>query len=391
MDLLLKGLTWKHKTELIKGDIRVAKGVIQETGVNLKPLRRDHVLHFSNHYLYPGLINSHDHLEMNLYPRLGNPPYQNYTQWGADIYKPKESPVKEIERVNPEDRLLWGGLKNLISGVTTVVHHNPWNRFLSSSDFPVRVLKKYAWAHSLGFGKNVSKSFPKDSRTPFVIHAAEGVDETAFAEINTLAELKLLKKNTVLVHAVAASEQNIETLRASQTSVVWCPASNYFLFNQTAPIKELKNVVKIALGSDSTLTGSSTLLDEIRFAAQTGLADHSELYNQVTVNPATIFNLPQPAIETKGIADLFIVPITRQDYIQNLINTRPSSIVMVLVKGDLRLCDESIATELDLKKYFAHVDGEQKWIFTDVQKLKKRIQIVAGKTVEANALWKLIN
>ncbi|HEU5289728.1 MAG TPA: amidohydrolase family protein, partial [Cyclobacteriaceae bacterium] len=334
---------------------------------------------------------AHDHLEMNLYPRMGNPPYKNYIEWGTDIYKPKETPVKEIERVNPKDRLLWGGLKNLISGVTTVIHHNPWNRFLSSSDFPIRVLKKYAWAHSLGFGKNISKAFPKDLKSPFVIHAAEGVDETAFAEINTLAELGLLKKNSVLVHAVATSRQQIERLRAAQASVVWCPSSNYFLFNKTAPINELKNVVKVAIGSDSTLTGSPTLLDEIRFAAQTGLADSTEIYNQVTINPASIFNLPKPGIEIGKPADLFITAMTQEGYHQNLINTQPASIGMVLVKGEPRLCDESIATVLDLTNHFANVGGKQKWVFTDVQKLKKRIQVVAGKTVESNPLWKLIN
>lgn len=391
MNLLLKGLTWKHNLNLLKGDFRIADGIITEIGNNLVPLKRDKVLQFSNHYVYPGLINAHDHLEMNLYPRLGNPPYQNYLQWGSDIYKPKESPVKEIEKVDLKDRLMWGGLKNLISGVTTVVHHNPWNRFLGSSDFPVRVLKKYVWAHSLGFGKNISKSFPKDSTTPFVIHAAEGIDEAAHTEIDSLKALGLLKKNTVLIHAVGATEKNIKLLHETQSSVVWCPASNYFLFNKTAPIKALKSAVKTALGSDSTLTGSLTLLDEIHFAAQTGLADSDEIYNQVTANPATIFNLSQPNISVNKAADLFVTPIVNEDYVQNLIYTQPSCIELVVVKGEVRLSNEAVAADLGLKKYFANVDGKRKWIFTDVHKLKVRIQSVAGKTVEANPLWKLID
>src|SRR5690242_6983296 len=107
MDLLLKDLTWKQNAELVKGDIRIARGVIRQMDSHLTPLKREPVLHFSNHYLYPGLINAHDHLEMNLYPRLGKPPYRNYTEWGNDIYKPKETPLKEIERVNLNDRLLW--------------------------------------------------------------------------------------------------------------------------------------------------------------------------------------------------------------------------------------------------------------------------------------------
>jgi cytosine/adenosine deaminase-related metal-dependent hydrolase len=391
MDLLLKGLTWREKSNLMKGDVRISKGLIREIDSNLTPQKKERVLNFSNHYLYPGLINAHDHLEMNLYPRMGKPPYNNYIEWGTDIYKPKESPIKEIEKVNLKDRLLWGGLKNLISGVTTVVHHNPWNRFLSSNDFPVRVLKKYSWAHSLGFGKNIVKSFSKDHRIPFVIHAAEGVDETAFDEINKLDALGLIKRNTVLIHAVATSDQNIETLQASQASVVWCPSSNYFLFNKTAPINKLKNAVKITLGSVSTLTGLPTLLDEMRFATQTGLVNADEIYNQITLNPSMIFNLPQPGIEVNKPADLFIVPITNENYVQNLIETEPSTIELVLLQGAPRLCDDSIATDLGLKKNRAIVQGKQKWISLDVQALKKRIQKVTGKTVEKNPLWKLID
>ena len=33
---------------------------------------------------FPGFINSHDHLDFNLYPQLGKGPYPNYTSWGKD-------------------------------------------------------------------------------------------------------------------------------------------------------------------------------------------------------------------------------------------------------------------------------------------------------------------
>src|SRR6185295_10226391 len=122
---------------------------------------------------------------------------------GSDIYKPHETPIREIEKVSINDRLLWGGVKNLISGVTIVVHHNPWKRILSSGKFPVKVLQRYAWSHSLSFGKNILKSFPKKTSIPFIIHAGEGIDEMAFDEVKKLKSMGLLKSNTVLIHAVA--------------------------------------------------------------------------------------------------------------------------------------------------------------------------------------------
>ncbi len=34
----------------------------------------------------PGLINAHDHLQFALFPRLADPPYRNYIDWGTDIH-----------------------------------------------------------------------------------------------------------------------------------------------------------------------------------------------------------------------------------------------------------------------------------------------------------------
>ena len=41
-----------------------------------------------DYLILPGLINAHDHLEFNLFPRLGNGPYPNYEEWANDIYRP---------------------------------------------------------------------------------------------------------------------------------------------------------------------------------------------------------------------------------------------------------------------------------------------------------------
>ena len=89
----------------------------------------------SGHLLLPGLINAHDHLEFNLFPRLGRGPYANASSWAADIYRPDASPVKEHLLVPKKVRLIWGGIKNLLSGVTTVAHHNPWEASVFAQHF----------------------------------------------------------------------------------------------------------------------------------------------------------------------------------------------------------------------------------------------------------------
>ncbi|HEY3825499.1 MAG TPA: hypothetical protein VGL82_13125, partial [Bryobacteraceae bacterium] len=91
----------------------------------------------SGHLLLPGLINAHDHLEFNLFPRLGRGPWPNASAWAAEVHRPEESPVKEHLRVPKNVRLIWGGIKNLLSGVTTVAHHNPYEPFVFTDRFPV--------------------------------------------------------------------------------------------------------------------------------------------------------------------------------------------------------------------------------------------------------------
>lgn len=390
MELLLKNLRWHDGRRSRLGDIRISNGIFHEIGDNLAPGKREVVHQFKNHFIYPGLINSHDHLEMNLYPKLGKPPYTNYVEWAKDIYKPHQSPIKEIEKLPIEDRLLWGGLKNLIAGVTTVVHHNPWHRLLGKEKFPIKVLKKIAWAHSLQFGKKIAREFPKRKNTPFVIHAAEGVDAMSFSEISALTDLGLVKNNTVLIHAIALTQKDIDVLSQHQSSVVWCPASNNYMFNQTANIDKLKQNVRVALGSDSTLTGSPTFLDEIHTAAKTGCVTSEEIFAMITTIPAGIFNLPPPIIDLAHPADFFIAPVVKENYLDNLIALEPKDIELVVVNGHSRLANMAYQTEK--LKNTINVQGTIKSTDTDVGALKRRIEKkVGGSILVSNPLWNLLS
>jgi cytosine/adenosine deaminase-related metal-dependent hydrolase len=392
LDLLLKNISWSVDGTLMTSDVRISKGIISAIGNLLQGKKKEKVkvLDFQDYFLYPGLINSHDHLEMNLYPIMGNPPYNNYTQWASDIYKPKESPVKEIQRIAIKDRLMWGGIKNLISGVTTAVHHNPWNRLLSQKKFPVHV-EETAWAHSLAFEKNIQRRFQKKRGKAFVVHAGEGVDFFAEQEIARLHSLGLLKENTVLVHAVAMSERNQKLIQEANASIVWCPSSNLFMFNQTAPVNQLKNKTRVAIGSDSTMTGPATLLEEMRVALKTRMATAEEIYAMVTSIPAQIFGLPLPEIKIGSRANLLIAPKQNENYFENILSLSPSDISAVFVNGELRYGALFVATSLGLKGYSLPVLGRQKWINYDVSTLKKKIALKAKDSCAENSLWKMLS
>lgn len=216
--------------------------------------------------ILPGLINAHDHLEFALFPRLGQRIYANATEWARDIYRPSDSPVREHLQVPKHLRLLWGGLRNLASGVTTVCHHNPYESVFDEN-FPVHVVKRFGWAHSLAFEPDIRARFDATPPgAPFLIHAGEGTDAGSAEDIFKLYELGVLTERTVLIHAVGFQEDGWNLIRKTGAGVIWCPRSNLFTLGRTLDRSGLASGIPIALGTDSPLTAEGDLLDEIRTA-----------------------------------------------------------------------------------------------------------------------------
>jgi hypothetical protein len=217
--------------------------------------------------MVPAFVNAHDHLEFALFPRLGNGVYPNAAAWARDIYRPDASPIRDHLRVPKRIRLVWGGLRNLVAGATEVWHHNPWHPVFEDG-FPVRVLKRFGWAHSLTFAPDIVQRFAATPPgEPFIVHAAEGTDRASADEVFRLNEIGILGPRTVLVHAVGIDDEGWDLVRASGASVVWCPRSNLFTLGKTLVAEYLERLgIPFALGADSPLTAEGDLLDEIRIA-----------------------------------------------------------------------------------------------------------------------------
>jgi len=302
----------------------------------------------SGYMILPGLINAHDHLEFNLFPQLGQGPYPNATAWANDVYGPERSPVREHLAVPKEVRLWWGGIKNLLSGVTTVCHHNPYDQIFDSG-FPVRVVRHYGWAHSIAFEADLTRAHRATGPgEPFVIHLAEGTDEQSADEIFALDRMGALDHRTVIVHGVALTAEGHTLRRQRGAALVWCPTSNRFTLGKTLDVPSIPVPARIALGSDSALTAHGTLLDEIRFARDAHLpADF--IYEIVTGSAAEVLRLRdgEGRIEVGSTADLIAIPwqdhpgqspagaLTRMDTAQA---------EMVMVSGRLHLVSPEVAT-----------------------------------------------
>ncbi|MCB9438039.1 MAG: amidohydrolase family protein [Anaerolineales bacterium] len=338
---------------------RVGSQIVPHTS----PAHRE--IDLSGYALYAGLINAHDHLELNHYPRTKfREVYTNAHQWGEDVSSHlHESPYREGQAYPLWERCWIGGLKNLLSGVTTVAHHNPLHRPLQARWFPVRVVQRYGWSHSLHFETPtaIQRSYQRTPPTaPWLIHLAEGTDTIAVAELGQLGQLGALGSNTVLIHGVGITNPQPAIERG--VGLVWCPSTNHDLLGQTAQVGAWSAAGQLALGSDSRLTADGDLLDELRAAYATGQVDAPTLLQLVTTNPARLLRLSKVGDLQVGYHADFIALPRQADPYRALIEARRADIALVVKGGRVMFGDPDLVRQFSGRFVEAELDGRPKLI-----------------------------
>lgn len=328
--------------------LRVRRRIL---AVDQRPQPGDQIVDLDGRFVLPGLINAHDHLELNHYGRLARRDrYGNASEWIDDL-RPvlrESADIRARSRINLADRLFIGGLKNVLAGVTTVAHHNPMYREFGLH-FPVHLVERFGWAHSLGMehgpvgahgeegGVVALISAATPAERPFIVHAAEGVDDVAAADMAALEASGSLRSNTVLVHGLAVPTPQWPALFARGVSLVWCPASNVFLFGRTLCMSRLLESAeargRIALGSDSRVTGANDLLEELRVAARSNVAA-DDLLRMVTAWAADVLRLEHAGrVRVGAPADLLVIPGVAASASESLLRCRRSEVSLVVRRG----------------------------------------------------------
>ena len=311
--------------------------------------------------LLPGLINAHDHLHLNGdLPRLRyRDGYRNARDWIADVTPRVDTdPVLLAHRARGRARrLVTGGLKNLLSGATTVLHHDARDAVLDATAFPVDAPAPAGWCHSLALAGEAAVRASRAATPPgslWVIHAAEGVDEEAAAEFDRLEALGVIGPGTVLVHGLGLSPAQQRRLVALGATVVWCPGSNQHLFGRTLDPVWLASQGRLLLGSDSRISGSRDLLAELGLAARlTGWPDE-RLVDWVTAQAADALGLHDRGRLAPGLrADLVALPAGLP-----LSQARRADLRLVMVAGRPLYADADLGEALGLVP--VRVDGRPK-------------------------------
>jgi len=346
------------------------------------------VIDLPGYLLLPGLINAHDHLEFGLFPNLGAGPYQNSVEWAKEIHHTHAALIARHRKVPKAVRLWWGAVRNLLCGVTTVCHHNPLSREMLSADFPIRVLSRFGWAHSLEMDPNLIHNFDHTPpNLPFVLHAAEGVDAKSAQEIFDLDRMQILGDRTVLIHGLALNPKAVALVNRRRSAVVICPTSNQLLFH-CAPSSALINSLNtVVLGSDSPLSSAGDLLDEINFARnEIGLTSNS-LYEMVTARSAKVLRLRsgEGYLRTGSVADLIAVRDKALTPAETIAQLTFDQVELVLLSGRVQLTSDPLYDRLpdSLKTglQLINIDGHRRWLRAPIDNLLAEATKVLGRDI----------
>ena len=350
-----------------------------------------------NSFIYPSLINTHDHLQGNYRPPVGPKKgtfYLTWLPWDNDLKS--SDTFKERSQLTREDLYALSGYKCLFSGVTTVNDHFP-HRLNSHilPTLPIRAIQEYTIEHECttydlkwGDGIEVEHALAVKNGWPFITHLCEGFDNEAMHSIEKLEELNVLDNHCLFIHCIAFSDEDIVKVAKAGASVSLCGFSNMFMFNVTSKVRKMIDAgINVTIGTDSSATGSANLLAELKFDRELYRKLYGEdlpaekIFNMVTTNAAKAFWMHDRigTLEEGKLGDILVLKGNNNDPYENLVNADMHDIELLTlagkpIYGEMRFLDIFSGnlpegyTQIKVGERSMFVKGDPAGLYTEVRK-----------------------
>jgi len=348
-------------------------------------------------FVYPSLINTHDHLQGNYRPPVGPEKgkfYLTWLPWDKDLKASKT--FAERSNLSREDLYALSGYKCLFSGVTTVNDHFPHElncKILPT--LPVRAIQEYCLAHESssydlkwGDGIEIEHKRAVENKWPFITHLSEGFDNEAMHGLEALEKIKKLDSHCLFVHCIAFSDEDIKKVAKAGASISWCGFSNMFMFNVTAKVRKmLKAGINVTIGTDSSATGSANLLAEIKYDRELYRRLFGEelsaeiIFQMITKNAAKAFWMQDRigSLEEGMLGDILVLRAKDDNPYENLVNADMKDIEFLAlagkpIYGELRFLDifggklPKGYTQIKVGKKDMFVRGDPAGLYKEIRK-----------------------
>jgi len=161
--------------------------------------------------------------------------------------------------------------------------------------------------------------------------------------VNYLENIGFLKNGCILVHCNYLSEEEIDQVKESNSTIVFCPRSHkYFRHNEHPFYKpECRGIINIALGTDSLASNDSlSILDEMKYIySQHKTVKPQKIFNMGTTAGAAALNMADSIGKLKPGFDADITVIEfQQEGVSNIydgIFSQDSECVFTVVSGTI--------------------------------------------------------
>jgi cytosine/adenosine deaminase-related metal-dependent hydrolase len=329
----------------------------------------------TNGVILPGMIDAHNHGLFDVFDESHWTPqqlYDNHNDWTNEARYGEVVDAKQwLESTSGGDVRCeldkYAELKALVAGTTSVLVaagatlpacFGSLARTIDTqhNDLPDDPIQTSISVPTNSGANSVCTNFWDGDTDAYVVHVAEGTDQSAKNEFTTLIARGdascavpggcagcLQAPQTTIVHGTALGTPEFQTMATAGMALVWSPKSNVFLYGSTTRIDLAiaAGVQTIALGPDWSLGGSVNLLDELRFAAQIDdgslgdVLDSERLFRMVTIDAAKALAVDAwiGSLEPGKRADLAVVGLTRADPYDSLLDATPALVRLVMVDG----------------------------------------------------------
>jgi 5-methylthioadenosine/S-adenosylhomocysteine deaminase len=371
--------------------------------------------------IYPGLIDLHNHLMYNSLPLWTEPtrkvPWTSHNQWvRATTYSGTISAPARLLGAAAGRALLRYVETRAIVGGTTSIQGNPRGAVPPDNDLIRNIDSEKLGTHDDFIRVSTLVAEDTEALAPyvaavnlgrgFIAHTAEGTDPKLRKEFQLLDQVGVVKPQLVAIHGGALNAADLAQLKAGNSSLVWSPFSNLWLYGATADIKSAKAAgVRLCIGSDWGPSGTRNVLWELKVADLWNKAQadkvftDEELVRLATANPGEALSAlwPHPVgrIEKGALADLIVVAGGSDSVYRNLIDATEADLRLVVIGGRARYGVRALMSQLApvatkisvgrLSRAIDYGDPAVTWksVLGDLERVRKNPQLAAERAVDA--------
>ena len=386
---------------ILRGTVVTADGVIEDGAVRILGEKiaevgpwaapPDEVRVFeAGGTIYPGLIDLHNHLTWNVFPRWkAGRTFPNRYEWQqmAEYRMALDGPHRALIAEGfgrpmaryAEVKALTGGATSLaglypgdLPAGTAASYHQMMRMIdLCSGFYPSGTPEKILYEVFPLFmieplAARIRTDLKSHALQALLIHLGEGspVDASSVAEYRMLKARGLLLPGVSLIHGVALREPEFQEMHQLGIGLIWSPHSNYALYGATADVAgALAAGVVVALAPDWSPTGSDGMLDELKYAAVWNESQpHPPLTDRLLFSMATVDAAKLAAVDDKigslkpGLyADLLVLDGGTGDPYAALDHASKAQVRMVMVSGKAVYGDDALVTRLNPEAHWVAV------------------------------------